>query len=817
MRASNSSRAINRPARSIRPVTDSASDGVRRPDATAATTMPIATFTSASPAMRGSSISTGRSFGAMFGQMIAAARMSPFLALSTTFCTIALASRVAQGRADTRQHEGDLPGGDDDRWNVRDLSSIRLAPEPVDRHAAQLLRQAEHEFRGGELVAPIVAIAPGQMTHGDGEVFELGGEIGNAEPIFRRRAFASQLLKTLWNHLNLWAVAAECTDKEKPCSRPALCDDEDREALMVSFSYTPIMISGYSFVNVEGVSPGGLVTGINETTIVDNSFIDNNGAFSNIVISGGLSVFANGISSSGEVYGTYTVGLAGGGVTSGFIDTNGTIYNISYSGGTSSFVKGIDDAGDIVGQYYTSNGTAGGFIDQNGTYMALNPSGSTNTYMGGVSADGAVFGQFVNSTGYHGFVYLPVIGFSTIDVPGATGTSVTGDMFIAGPVTGGAAFGEAVGVYTDSAGNSHGFIDINGSISTINGPGATNTSINGINEAGEIVGSYISGSQTHGFVYKYGVLFTVDVPGASGTSVAGVNAAGEIYGSYSNNAGTFGFVGTLPLSAAGPTVHANNIALSGGVTGPYNFIDLLNLEASYGDLINAFGTNEQAMQSWFNANEPAEKRPDSFDGLDYVASYGDLTNAFKGAGSEQAVLDDGAEHYITNGVNEGRTTSFNGLDYIASYGDLIKAFGVNGDAGAYHYIEYGSTEGRTTTFDGLDYIASYTDLSNAFGADEQAGAQHFIQYGFNEGRTTTFDGLDYIAGYTDLMTAFGANNDAGATHYIDYGLGEGRTADAFNVAAYESAHPDLIGQFTSNDAFLTAYINTYTTTGKFLT
>ena len=64
---------------------------------------------------------------------------------------------------------------------------------------------------------------------------------------------------------------------------------------------------------------------------------------------------------------------------------------------------------------------------------------------------------------------------------------------------------------------------------------------------------------------------------------------------------------------------------------------------------------------------------------------------------------------------------------------------------------------------------------------------------------------------------FGANNDAGATHFIDTGFFEGRTANSFNVGAYESAHPDLLGKFNSNDAFYTAYINTYKTTGTFLT
>jgi len=173
----------------------------------------------------------------------------------------------------------------------------------------------------------------------------------------------------------------------------------------------------------------------------------------------------------------------------------------------------------------------------------------------------------------------------------------------------------------------------------------------------------------------------------------------------------------------------------------YNhFIDLHNFEASYSELIETFGLNQQAMQNWYNTYEPIEQRVETFDGLVYIASYSDLIDAFGSAGSLKAVQDDGATHYISYGLNEGRTTTFNGLDYIASYGDLIKAFGADNDAGAYHYIEYGHNEGRTTTFDGLDYIAGYSDLIKAFGANEQAGAVHYIDYGYNEGRTATFDG-----------------------------------------------------------------------------
>ena len=46
-------------------------------------------------------------------------------------------------------------------------------------------------------------------------------------------------------------------------------------------------------------------------------------------------------------------------------------------------------------------------------------------------------------------------------------------------------------------------------------------------------------------------------------------------------AATDTFIVNVANPPAVQTVHANDISLSGGVTGPYNFIDLLNLEASY--------------------------------------------------------------------------------------------------------------------------------------------------------------------------------------------------------------------------------------------
>jgi len=490
----------------------------------------------------------------------------------------------------------------------------------------------------------------------------------------------------------------------------------------------------------------------------------------------------------------------------------------SRSGSTVTRIAGIDNSGDIVGSYYTGTGGEKAFLENNGSYEDLTVAGSQYTHIAGINKYGQVFGQYQASSGQiHGFDYSTSGGFWSIDVPGAVDISVTGDEFIGGVSTGGANYGLAVGYYLDSSGNDHGFLDYNGTVSTFDVPGATNTVISGINQSGEIVGRYTDALGTHGFVNEYGVTYKYDYPGAAATQILGVNDEGQFYGSYTAGGVTSGFVASLSLfDQAVPDLHTNDLTYASTASGPTHFIDLQNFEASYTDLVAAFGTNRAAMQQWLNIHQPLENRVETFDGLHYVASYSDLMAAFSGAGSMKAVQDAGASHYISNGEKEGRTTSFNGLDYIASSGDLINAFGANGDAGAYHYIESGVKEGRTTTFDGLDYIASYGDLIKAFGDNEQDGAAHFIANGYKEGRSTTFDGLAYIAQYADLINAFSANNDAGAAHYINNGHNEGRST-SFNVGAYESAHPDLMGKFSSNDAFLTAYINTYKATGTFLT
>jgi hypothetical protein len=65
----------------------------------------------------------------------------------------------------------------------------------------------------------------------------------------------------------------------------------------------------------------------------------------------------------------------------------------------------------------------------------------------------------------------------------------------------------------------------------INFPLATSTTAFGINDTGEIAGSYNDAAGiTHGFIYAGGAFSTVDVAGARGTQLTRVKNGGPVTG-----------------------------------------------------------------------------------------------------------------------------------------------------------------------------------------------------------------------------------------------------------------------------------------------
>lgn len=243
------------------------------------------------------------------------------------------------------------------------------------------------------------------------------------------------------------------------------------------------------------------------------------------------------LNSSGEIVGGYFNGpnvehafVLQGGTFTTFDDPNGV-------GGTQA--AGINDGSEITGTYYDpATGLEPGFLRQpDGSFVDIAPPDSTGyTEANGINNSGTIVGRyFGNTPEFQGFEFSNG-NYTTIDVPGATATSMFGINNL----------GDIVGDYIDASGVQHGFLMSNGSVTTIDPPGSTNTNCQGINDSGQIVGSFVLGDVRHGYLFSNGIFTTIDYPGAnpagsgaplSGTDVHGINASGEIVGSYTDSAG----------------------------------------------------------------------------------------------------------------------------------------------------------------------------------------------------------------------------------------------------------------------------------------
>jgi hypothetical protein len=114
--------------------------------------------------------------------------------------------------------------------------------------------------------------------------------------------------------------------------------------------------------------------------------------------------------------------------------------------------------------------------------------------------------------------------------------------------------GQIVGEVLDGTGF-HSFLFESNRFSRIEVPESNDTRVYGINNSGQMAGTF-SGptSGTHGFITIGGRFFQVDVPGVEGSGVSGINDSGQVVGSASVSGipGVFnlGFVAT-PCSEAG--------------------------------------------------------------------------------------------------------------------------------------------------------------------------------------------------------------------------------------------------------------------------
>jgi hypothetical protein len=216
---------------------------------------------------------------------------------------------------------------------------------------------------------------------------------------------------------------------------------------------------------------------------------------------------------------------------------------IDVPGSVQTQVAGLNDAGVQVG-FWSAQSKAGrtdiGFFLMGGRFSPVsfptldNASPPVDRLLGVNDHDVAV-GFYTDRQGHHhGYRYdIATQRFTAVTVPGAVSV-VAAAINNAGGVA---------GYFTSSNGVTSGFFTERGRLVVLNGPRATLTRALGVNDAGEVVGDYRTGTGrgavTHGITWTRQRGFTtVDDPrGVAATTINGVNSAGDLVGFFVDGAG----------------------------------------------------------------------------------------------------------------------------------------------------------------------------------------------------------------------------------------------------------------------------------------
>ncbi|MGA8875907.1 MAG: hypothetical protein WB555_10250 [Candidatus Korobacteraceae bacterium] len=198
----------------------------------------------------------------------------------------------------------------------------------------------------------------------------------------------------------------------------------------------------------------------------------------------------------------------------------------------------VDNSGITHGFFRTSNGKFT-TVDYPGSQIAteFNQLLSQNDKY---QAAGYYSNSIANTTPDIPYTYDEVGGvFHVIMIPGAVGGA---------QATGINNSGVTCGFFIDANQVNHGWIIFNGIFMPLDVPGSTFTQALGLNNRGQVVGAFTDGGgQTHGFVYTIGTASfqTIDEPQGVGTTIVnGINDAGKLVGFYGTAPINTGFVAT---------------------------------------------------------------------------------------------------------------------------------------------------------------------------------------------------------------------------------------------------------------------------------
>jgi hypothetical protein len=282
------------------------------------------------------------------------------------------------------------------------------------------------------------------------------------------------------------------------------------------FSFTTVDKAGASWTELDGISRR--ILGLRSYSTFIGNYQDINGVhgfsltggvFTNLPVpDGGRDLQALGINIHGQIVGTYTIPYEQTVKQEAFLFQSGVETPIYYCGINvptvgSLVVSGLNSSGVMVGlysQYEGVNANAPIAFQQSGDGGCITYAPGSAGTPPSVNESNETAASYTDSGGAsHGYIWTYENGVGTVvDVPNATGTWLRGINNV----------GQTVGYYAEGAAV-HGLMrDTNGTITTIDFPGATRTEVhaiadpNYISPAGqiEVLGSYTDKNHVqHGF------------------------------------------------------------------------------------------------------------------------------------------------------------------------------------------------------------------------------------------------------------------------------------------------------------------------------
>src|SRR5215467_11313485 len=231
--------------------------------------------------------------------------------------------------------------------------------------------------------------------------------------------------------------------------------------------------------------------------------------------------------------------LAQAAASSGSIEV---ITTFDYPGaGNNTLPQKINERGDVVGEYIDSNGVTRAFVRfSDGSFIdpIVDPNDTVGFTEGrGINNARTVAGDYVISDGTVHSFFLTGGTFTEYDVPGAVQTNLL-SINDAGDFTG--------GFDPDGNGIFQGFVSVGGVITSFSVPDALSTFAYEINNSNQLVVGYFVAPPAPGILHGYyrdaneTLHFPIDPPGSTFTVLFGLNDRNWVVGRYVSSGVTHG-------------------------------------------------------------------------------------------------------------------------------------------------------------------------------------------------------------------------------------------------------------------------------------